>query len=153
MILSCRYRHLSTRPCADKNPYRHDSRADKRRYWHDRCADSLSLDKLEQKSQSVENEDKIKEVGRKETVEQHEKENRKLNMVIFNVPESEEQSPEARKANDLEKVNLLLDGPMKLDKESIHIQNPFRLGALKANKPNEVQKPRPIKFLYFCRKL
>ena len=72
------------------------------------------VDKLEEKSQSVENEDKIKEVCRKEIVEQHEIEKRKLNMVIFNVPESEEQSPEARKANDLEKVNLLLDGPMKL---------------------------------------
>ena len=103
------------------------------------------VDKLEEKSQNVENEDKIKEVCRKEIVEQHEIEKRKLNMVIFNVPESEEQSPEARKANDLEKVNLLLDGPMKLDTESIHIQNPVRLGALRASKPNEIQKPRPIK--------
>ena len=34
---------------------------------------------------------------------------------------------------------------MKLDKVSIHIQNPVRLGALKASKPNETQKPRPIK--------
>ena len=49
----------------------------------------------------MENEDKIKEVCRKEIVEQHEIEKRKLNMVIFNVPESVEQSPETRKANDL----------------------------------------------------
>ena len=29
-------------------------------------------------------------------------------MEIFNVPESEEQSPEARKADDFEKVNVFI---------------------------------------------
>ena len=100
------------------------------------------VDKLEENSQ---NEKKIKEFCRKELLEQQEIEKRKLNLVVFNVPESEEQSPESKKADDIEKINELLDGPMKLDAEYIQIQNPFRLGALKAGKPNEPQKPRPIK--------
>ena len=103
------------------------------------------VDKLEENSQNVQNEDKIKEVCRKEIVEQQEIEKRKLNMVVFNVPESEEQSPESKKAEDVEKINAILDGPMKLGTEFIHIHDPVRLEALKNSKQNESQKPRTIK--------
>ena len=50
-----------------------------------------------------------------------------------------------KKAGDIEKINALLDGPMKLGTDFIHIKDPVRLGALKASKQNESQKPRPIK--------
>ena len=43
------------------------------------------VDKLEEKSQNGDNEDKIKEVCKREIIEQQEIEKRKLNMVVFNV--------------------------------------------------------------------
>ena len=58
------------------------------------------VDKLEENSQ---NEDKIKEFCRKELFEQQEIEKRKLKLVVFNVPESEEQSPESKKLMILRK--------------------------------------------------
>ena len=103
------------------------------------------VDKLEEKSQNGDNEEKIKEVCKREIIEQQEIEKRKLNMVVFNVPENEELSPESKKAEDIERINTLLDGPMKLGTDLIHVKDPVRLGALKVSKPNESQKPRPIK--------
>ena len=104
------------------------------------------VDKLEEKAQGNENTESIKEICKREIAEQQEIEKRKLNMVVFNVPESELQSTEARSADDLEKINLLLDGPLKLDRDDCQVQEPVRLGTYKIAKPNEPQKPRPIKF-------
>ena len=104
------------------------------------------MDKLEEKAQGNENTESIKEICKREIVEQQEIEKRKLNLVVFNVPESELQSTEARNADDLEKINTLLDGPLKLDRDDFQIQEPVRLGTYKVVKPNEPQKPRPIKF-------
>ena len=44
------------------------------------------------------------------------------------------------RADDIEKINTLLDGPMKLGTDIIHIKDPVRLGALKVSKQNESQK-------------
>ena len=57
-----------------------------------------------------------------------------------------EEKPVLALLNDLEKINLLLDGPLKLDRDDCQVQEPVRLGTYKIAKPNEPQKPRPIKF-------
>ncbi|MEW8545342.1 MAG: hypothetical protein AB2693_17610, partial [Candidatus Thiodiazotropha sp.] len=53
-------------------------------------------------------------------------------------------SPEAKKADDLETIDRLIAGPMKLD--NVKINQPVRLGAAKDPKPGEPVRPRPIKF-------
>ena len=104
------------------------------------------VDKLEEKSQENDNNESIKDICRKEIAEQNEIEKRKLNVVVFNIPESTEHSLEAKQADDFQRLNVLMEGPMKLDQETVQIRNLVRLGAVKASKQNEVQNPRPIKF-------
>ena len=54
-------------------------------------------------------------------------------MVVFNVPESGGQCTESKKADDIEKINTLPDGPMKLGTDFIHIKDPVRLGGFKSH--------------------
>ena len=62
--------------------------------------------------------------------------------MLFNLPESKEEIVEARKADGSEKINTSL----KLEKDTVKILHPIRLGTMKASNPEKPEKPRPIKF-------
>ena len=53
---------------------------------------------------------------------------RKLHMVCFNLPESEDSDPDQRKSDDKECLKTLIDEDMKLSDKEIEIENPIRLG-------------------------
>lgn len=72
--------------------------------------------------------------------EQQEREMRKLNVVCFGLPESEQTTPEGRREDDKTRVNRVVQEIMGLD---ITVQNnPIRLGRY----TEDAQRPRPIKF-------
>ena len=100
------------------------------------------VDKLEEKTKNNETDANVKEICRQEIIEQTDIEKRKLNLMVFNVPESEEENIEAKKVDDKETIDRILAGPMKLG--NLEILQPVRLG--KEPKSGDPVKPRPIKF-------
>lgn len=72
--------------------------------------------------------------------EQQEREKRKLNIVCFGLPESEETSPVTRREDDANRIQKIIDEVMEVD--STMTLQPIRLGRYNA----EAVKSRPVKF-------
>ena len=64
---------------------------------------------------------------------------KKDNLIIFHLPESEYATGEDRQADDLEQVNKLLSNNMGLDTDSFAIAELIRLGPKKDNSPRPVR--------------
>ena len=73
--------------------------------------------------------------------EQQEKERIRLNLVISNIPESQEEGTEARIIDDLMNVRKKIEDIAPGTPLATEVYNPIRLGRYEAGKP-----PRPIKF-------
>ena len=72
--------------------------------------------------------------------EQQEREKRKLNIVCFDIPESEETSPETRREDDAYRIQKIIDEVMEAD--STMTSQPIRLGCYNA----ESIKPTLVRF-------
>lgn len=83
--------------------------------------------------------DLIREVIREEKEEEVGREQRKLNLIIHLMPESDKGTLEDRKQDDCEKVQAILMDTLNLD---VDIGNVFRLGVLSRDR----RKARPIRF-------
>ena len=80
----------------------------------------------------------IRSIVREEKKEEEEICARKLNVVVHALPESEYESVEERKEDDLSTLKSIINDTLNLD---LDIVNPVRLG----RKPNS-ERPRPMKF-------
>ena len=75
--------------------------------------------------------------------EKHEKEKRKTNIVITNLPESKKETPEERKQDDLDKVRKIVEKIMPVtETQGIEFENPVRLGQFRIGSN---VKPRLLK--------
>ena len=72
--------------------------------------------------------DNISDIVRDEVKELQDIEMRRLHMVCFNLPESENLDPDERKHEDKERLKSLIDNDMKLSDKNIIVENPIRLG-------------------------
>lgn len=107
---------------------------------------------LETQPKQIEN---ISEIVREELKELQDIDMRRLHMVCFNLPESENQDSDQRKHDDKERLKSLIDEDMKLSDKNIEVKNPIRLGkkmedpqsndATSAN-PNSKKGNRPLRF-------
>lgn len=113
----------------------------------DRCSNlEKRVDKLEECAGNGKSNENNKEVCRQEMKEQNEIDKRKLNLMCFNLTESNEESVEERIAEDSDRIYNILEGPMKLSRDAVNIKTHVRLGIRKPADPNEPEKSRPIKF-------
>ena len=80
---------------------------------------------LETRPKTVDN---ISDIVRDEVRELQDIEMRRLHMVCFNLPESENLDPDERKNEDKERLKSLIDDDMKLSDKNIIDENPIRLG-------------------------
>lgn len=91
--------------------------------------------------ESLENTDidtKLKEA----LMEQKERENRKMNIMCFGLPESDKDTPEGRNTDDLNRLNHIFSDAMKIDDhDGILKGKPIRVDQLSEN------KCRPIRLL------
>ena len=81
--------------------------------------------KLETRPKSIDN---ISDIVPDEVRELQDIEMRRLHMVCFNLPESENLDPDERKHKDEERPKSLIDDDMKLSDKNIIVNNPIRLG-------------------------
>ena len=72
------------------------------------------VDKLEEKTKNNETDANVKEMCRQEIIEQTDIEKIKLNLMVLNVPESEEENIEAKKVDDKETIDRILAGPKEI---------------------------------------
>lgn len=98
-------------------------------------------DEMGKRLESLENTDidtKVKEA----LMEQKERENRKLNIMCFGLPESDKDTPEGRNTDDLNRLNHIFSDVMEIDDhDGILKGKPIRVGQLSEN------KCRPIRLL------
>ena len=80
---------------------------------------------LETQPKEIEN---ISDIVLEEFKELQDIEMRRLHMVCFNLPESENQDSDQRKNDDKESLKSLIDEHMKLSDKNIEVENPIRLG-------------------------
>jgi len=97
------------------------------------------VDKMDKGVPSECNMDKIREVIRLDKEEEHDREERKLNIVIQSLPESKKSTLEERKDADKREVENIINETLQLD---VEFENVIRLGK---NDESRV-KPRPLRF-------
>ncbi len=101
------------------------------------------LDKIERNhSMDKEIEDLVEAKVQETVAEMQEKEKRKLNLVIFNLPESQGVSKEEVKENDTKSIQNIVNSILpETEAKEIKIKDPVRLGPANLGK-----KPRILKF-------
>lgn len=67
-------------------------------------------------------------------MEQTERENRKLNIMCFGLPESDKDTPEGRNTDNLNRLNHIFPDVMEIDDPGILKGKPIRVGQLSENK-------------------
>lgn len=85
----------------------------------------------------------MEEAVRAEMQEIQDIENRKLNLICFNLAESESENIEDKKIDDLQNLKEIVEKDMKLTDSDIQIKNPVRIG--KKDESGK-KKARPLKF-------
>lgn len=100
------------------------------------------VDKLEETPNATEN---IEHIVQEEVKEIRDIELRRLNLICFNIPESESESPEVRKTDDTNQVRSLLDVDMKMKDQALKFENPFRLGKRVYDADKVASRPRPLR--------
>ena len=97
----------------------------------------------------------ISDIVRDELKELQDIEMRRLHMVCFNLPESENQDSDQRKYNDKIRLKSLINEDMKLSDKNIEVENPIRLGKKMedpqsnngtSTNPNSKKGNRPLRF-------
>lgn len=108
------------------------------------------VDSLEKQPSTVEN---VQEVVRDEINEIRDIESRRLQLICFNMPESESMDPTERKTEDESKLKSLIDDDMKLRDKGIEIESPVRLGKIRneelevdSQQQNRKSVNRPLRF-------
>ena len=106
------------------------------------------VDKLETRVEQIEKapqnpDKKVEHIVREEIREVQDIQSRKLNLVCFNLPESDQEMLEDRKMDDVRQLQNIIDDDMQLIDSEIRIKNPIRLG--KKDDGQETQK-RPLMF-------
>ena len=80
-----------------------------------------------------------------EIVEMKEAESRRLNIMVFNLPESEKYDVKDRQAEDEELLKHILEEKMNIDPHESEIMNPKRIGRREVVNGGKVKK-RPLRF-------
>lgn len=108
-------------------------------------------EKLEERVGKLEREptaiDNIQEIVRQEVREIKDIEARKLQMVCFNLPESQSEDQENRIIEDQTNLKTVIDEDMHLHEKGIEVDNLVRLGRRNAEAAEGSSvKPRPLRF-------
>ena len=121
-------------------PWQFDVVLSKLPYCFSRCKQVMvQLDSLEDKYEKLDERvknlkirlksiDNILDIVRDEARELQDIEMRRIHMVCFNLPESENLDQDERKHEDKERLKSLIDDDMKLSNKNIIVENPIRLG-------------------------
>lgn len=97
--------------------------------------------RIEQLEKSVGSCDKdlIRDVTYAEKEEELEREKRRLNVVVYSLPESTNPNNEERKEEDIREVDFIINNTLNLN---VTFDNIFRLGKFVPNN----SRPRPVRF-------
>ena len=98
------------------------------------------IERVQKLEQTPTPEKNIQDIVQNEVREIRDQENRKLNIVCFNLPESNENEATVRQHEDLLSTQNIIDKHMNLAGEKIKVKNPVRLGKKNA------KGFRPLKF-------
>ena len=102
------------------------------------------VDKLEREPTAIDN---IQEIVRQEVREMKDIEARKLQMVCFNLPESQSEDQENRIIEDKTNLKTVIDEDMHLQEKNIEVENLVRLGRRNVDAvEGSGVKPRPLRF-------
>ncbi|XP_052761306.1 uncharacterized protein LOC128203795 [Mya arenaria] len=96
------------------------------------------IEKLEESMVSCDK-DMVRNVILEEKEEELERDRRRLNVVIYSLPESTNPSIEQRKEEDIREVDFIINNTLNLN---VTVDNVFRLGKLVPNNA----RPRPVRF-------
>ena len=92
----------------------------------------------------VASDDKIKKLAREEMEEMREIEGRRLNLMVFNLPESKMEDVKDRQLEDAEFVQNLFEQKMNLDLADLEMVKPVRVGRRELVN-GEIKKVRPLR--------
>ena len=88
--------------------------------------------------------EKIKQLAREEMEEMREIEGRRLNLMVFNLPESKKDDVKDRQLEDAEFLQNLLEQNMNLDLSDLEVVKPVRVGRRELVN-GEIKKVRPLR--------
>ena len=89
--------------------------------------------------------EQIRKLAHEEYEEMKEIEGRKLNLMVFNMPESKKDDVKERQTEDLESLQNIMEQKMNLDLNDIEIIKPVRVGRREILN-GEITKKRPLRF-------
>ena len=92
----------------------------------------------------VASDEKIKKLAREEMEEMREIEGRRLNLMVFNLPESKMEDVKDRQLEDAEFVQNLFEQKMNLDLADLEMVKPVRVGRREIVN-GEIKKVRPLR--------
>ena len=89
--------------------------------------------------------EQIKKLAREELEKIREIEGRRLNVMVFNVPESKQEAVKVRQTEDTDLIQNIMKPKTNLDMQDIQVVNPTRVGRREIIN-GEITKKRPFRF-------